>query len=148
LGDGRLNATLDPIPQFISFRLDRSLLRPVDAMDGGTGTVQYRRALGPTVFSTAWSWVDHLVLPSGTSVGPMAKLEFGEVYYVIGGEGSVTLGSETASIHAGDVVPVQLNEERSLKNTGSEPLEFLIIGVAKDLNAKDVLMATPPRRMR
>ena len=46
LGDSHVNATIDPVPQFISFRLDRSLLRPVNAMDGGTGTVQYRRALG------------------------------------------------------------------------------------------------------
>lgn len=148
LGDPHVNATLDPIPQFISFRLDRSLLRPVEAMDGGTGTVQYRRALGPTVFSTTWSWVDHLLLPPGTSVGPMAKADFGEVYYVVNGEGSVTLGAETASIHSGDVFPVQLNEARTIKNTGSEPLELLIIGVAKDMNAKDALMATPPRRRR
>ncbi len=146
LGDGHENATLDPIPQFISFRLDRSLLRPVEGMDGGTGTVQYRRALGPTVFTTAWSWVDNLLLPPGTSVGPAAKPDFGEVYYVVGGEGSVTLGSETASIHTGDVFPVDLNVSRAIRNTGSEPLEFLIIGVAKDLNVKDALMATPPMR--
>src|SRR5579871_4837822 len=48
---------LDPIPQFISMRFDRTLLRPVNAMDGGKGAVQYRRALDPTVFSTPWSWV-------------------------------------------------------------------------------------------
>jgi mannose-6-phosphate isomerase-like protein (cupin superfamily) len=148
LGDSRVGAPIDPIPQFVSFRLDRSLLRPVNAMDGGSGTVQYRRALGPTVFSTTWSYVDHLVLPTGSSVGSIAKPDFGEVYYVISGEGSVTLGSETASIHSGDVVPVQLNEVRAIQNTGGGPLEFLIIGVAKDMNAKDVLMATPPRRGR
>jgi len=148
LGDPRQNVPLDPIPQFVSFRLDRSLLRPVIAMDGGSGTVQYRRALGPTVFSTTWSYVDHLVLPPGSSVGSIAKPDFGEVYYVIAGDGSVTLGSESASIHTGDVVPVQLNEARSIQNTGSGQLELLVIGVAKDMNAKDVLMATPPRRGR
>jgi mannose-6-phosphate isomerase-like protein (cupin superfamily) len=148
LGDSRVGAPIDPIPQFVSFRLDRSLLRPVNAMDGGSGTVQYRRALGPTVFSTTWSYVDHLVLSAGSSVGSAAKPDFGEVYYVINGDGSLTLGAETASIHSGDVVPVQLNEARTIQNTGSGPLEFLVIGVAKDMNAKDVLMATPPRRGR
>ena len=37
LGDGRVGAPLDPIPTFITMHLDRSLLKPVDHMDGGTG---------------------------------------------------------------------------------------------------------------
>lgn len=32
--------------------LDRALLRPAANLDGGTGTVQYRRALDPGVFFT------------------------------------------------------------------------------------------------
>jgi mannose-6-phosphate isomerase-like protein (cupin superfamily) len=66
-----------------------------------------------------------------------------EVYYVMGGNGTVTIGSETASIHTGDVVPVRLNETQSFSNSGSEPLEFMIVGVAKDLAAKDALMYAP-----
>src|SRR5690349_23518065 len=50
LNDGRVDAPLDTIPVFMSMRLDRSLLRPINAMSGGTGTVQYRRALVPSVF--------------------------------------------------------------------------------------------------
>jgi len=148
LGDAHINATIDPVPQFINFRLDRGLLKPVNGMDGGTGTVQYRRALDPSVFSTTWSYVDHLVLPPGSSVGSKAKPDFAEVYYTMSGNGDVTLGTETSTIHAGDVMPVQLNETREIKNSGSEPLEFLVIGVAKDMNSKETLMATPPRRPR
>jgi mannose-6-phosphate isomerase-like protein (cupin superfamily) len=147
LGDPHQNATLDPIPQFVSFHLDRSLLKPVDSMDGGKGTVQYRRALQPTVFFTAWSYIDHLVVPPGSSVGPSAKSDMAEVYYVISGDGTVKLGSETAQIHAGDVIPVKLNESRSII-AGNAPLEFLIVGVAKDMATKDALMAIPPRVTR
>ena len=51
LNDGRVGATIEPVPQFMTMHLDRALLKPVEAMNGGKGTVQYRRALDPTVFS-------------------------------------------------------------------------------------------------
>jgi mannose-6-phosphate isomerase-like protein (cupin superfamily) len=145
LGDSLQHQTLDPVPQFVSFRLDKSLLKPVNGMWGGQGTVQYRRALQPTVFFTAWSYIDHLLLPPGSSVGPHTDADMAEVYYIISGDGTVTLASEKAGIHPGDVVPVRLNEARSFANTGKSPLEFLIVGIAKDLQTKDTLMAHPPK---
>ena len=48
LGDPRLDVQLDPIPVFMSMRLDRDLLRPLPELHGGKGAVTYRRALGPS----------------------------------------------------------------------------------------------------
>ncbi len=68
-----------------------------------------------------------------------------EIYYVLAGDGSVTIGPETAQIHTGDAVPVRVNETLSFSNSGSGPLEFMIFGIASDMAAKRALMETARR---
>jgi len=132
LGDARVDVQLDPIPVFMTMRLDPALLRSVDGMSGGKGSVQYRRALDTSVFTGPWAYVDHMVLPPGASLGPHLHREVAEFYYVMNGEGAATVATETAPVHAGDAVPVQLNDVHSFENTGGQPLEFLIVGVSRD----------------
>lgn len=147
LGDPRVGVPLDPIPVFMVMHLDRSLLKPVEHMDGGQGTVEYRRALDPSVFSTPWSYVDHVVLPPGASIGPHLHHELAEFYYVMAGQGSVTVRnrgeSETASIQTGDAIPLRLGEIHSFANTGTAPLEFLVVGISRDTSHKIDVIDVP-----
>jgi quercetin dioxygenase-like cupin family protein len=80
-------------------------------------------------------------------VGSRALPALGEVYYVMAGEGTVQIGGETAPIKTGDAVPVDVNQPRAFAQSGAEPLEFLIIGVSKDLDSKIAMMnARSPAR--
>ena len=63
--DPRVDVALDRIPVFMTMSLDRALLKPVTAMFGGKGAVQYRRAIPPSLFAGPWAFTDHLLIPPG-----------------------------------------------------------------------------------
>ena len=131
LGDGRVGVPLDAKPVFITMHLDRKLLRAVQGMNGGSEAVHYRRTLTHDVFYTNWAYVDHAVLPPGSSIGRHRHEGVEEFYYVMSGEGTARVGGETAPIRKGDAVPILLTDVHSFENTGSQDLEFMVVAVSR-----------------
>jgi mannose-6-phosphate isomerase-like protein (cupin superfamily) len=138
----------DTIPQFMTMRLDKPSLQPVENYHAGEGQVRYRRALEPSVFSTNWSYVDHLLIPPGSSEGVHRHPGIEEVYYVLHGEGQAQVNGERAPIDQGDAVPVLLNEAHAFKNDSSQDLELMIVGIATQKGALETIIGAEPRRIR
>jgi mannose-6-phosphate isomerase-like protein (cupin superfamily) len=155
LGDTRVGAALDPIPTFMTMRLDTSLLRAAGARGRGAATpppdpkaILSRRVLTPAVFSTTWSYVDHVLVPPGATTPELPHDGVGEAYYVLGGEGTISVKgatSETARVRAGDAIPIRPGESTQFTNGGSMPLELFVMGVARDMAAKTQLLTGAPR---
>jgi mannose-6-phosphate isomerase-like protein (cupin superfamily) len=139
---------LDRFPQFVYVRLDRARLQPIEKMDGGTGAVMYRRLLGPGSFSTLFAYSDHFLVPPGAGMGPVARPDVSEIYYVLAGAGAVTVDGETAPIKAGDVIPVNFGQTRAFTQSGAEPLELFVNAVARTQPVKAALRTpyAPVRR--
>ncbi len=137
--DDRKGVTLDSKPAFIhTSQLTKELLRPVAGMNGGKDTVFYRRALGPGAFASNWAFVEHLLIPAGSSVGRHFHQGVDEVYFVIRGKGNVHVNDEWAGIAYGDAVPVRAGEIHSLESTTADPLELIVYGVALEKGKLDV----------
>jgi mannose-6-phosphate isomerase-like protein (cupin superfamily) len=142
LNDSRVGAPLDPIPVFVTAALNRELARPAADAPG----VRSRRLYQPQVFTTPWTYVDHVIVDAGAAAPARAHDTVAEAYYVIAGDGSVRVGAETAPIKAGDAIPIRLGETSAL-TAGAQPLELLVIGIAKDVDAKTAyILANAPRR--
>jgi len=144
LGDNRVGVPKDAIPQFINFRIDPALMVAAPPSLNATGSVTFRRLLGPNVFYTVWSYFDHISIPAGGRIAPAPDPNMSTAFYVYKGAGSVTVNGETVAISAGNAIPVDLGQTYSFSQSGSQPLELLAIGVAKDMEAKKVYQQLPP----
>ena len=139
LGDDRSNVKqLTDVPTFInSGKLTREALRPVENMNGGKETVQYRRTLGPGAFASNWAFVDHLLIPVGASVGRHYHQGVDEIYFVINGKGKIRVNDEVSELAYGYSVPVKAGEIHSIESSDTEPLEIIIYGIAHEKGKLD-----------
>jgi mannose-6-phosphate isomerase-like protein (cupin superfamily) len=147
LGDDRsTGVTLDRVPTFMTVSLDPAVTRASGARGRGAAAtgpppaVISRRGFGPSVFASTWAYVDHVIVAPGGQTPALAHAAIGEAYYVLAGQGTVTVGEETSAVKKWDAVPVRLGETSQFTNTGSEPLELLVYGVAKDMESKTAMM--------
>lgn len=67
------------------------------------------------------------VLPAGKSVSRHYHLETEEVYYILHGEGRMTVGSEVKEVSAGDAIFIPRGSTHTLENTGQTQMTILLV---------------------
>ncbi len=67
------------------------------------------------------------VLPPGGEVGRHHHLETEEIYYILSGQGQMTVGTEARGVAAGDAVFIPCGCAHTLANTGAEPMTILLV---------------------
>ena len=67
------------------------------------------------------------MLPPGCAVTPHHHRKLEEIYYVVSGQGEMTVGATSRKVGPGDAVYVPRESRHTLKNTGSEPIKLLLV---------------------
>jgi len=67
------------------------------------------------------------VLPVGAKIAPHHHLLTEEIYYILRGTGSMTVGSDIRRVSVGDAVFIPRGHVHTLENTGSEPMTIMLV---------------------
>ena len=132
LKDDLVNTRLDPQPQFALEWIDRKLLKPMMNVHKGKGTLLFRRIWSHETFKSNWGFIDHVVVPGGSSIGYHRHDLHEECYLILAGRGRVTVDGETAEVGPGDAIPCLLHQSHGIYNHTDQDLELLNIAVSRE----------------
>lgn len=123
--DTRVGAALEsPVPFAVGY-LDDRLIQWVEKAHDGKGKLGFRRIYSHDSFLTNWGFIDHCVLPPGTSIGYHRHDTIEECYMVIKGKGRATMDGKTFDAQAGDFLLNRLHGEHGIYNNSQEDLVLI-----------------------
>ena len=67
------------------------------------------------------------VLPPGCAVTPHHHRQLEEVYYILEGQGVMSVGDSEQEVGAGDAIYIPSDHRHTLKNTGTEVMKILLV---------------------
>ena len=124
-------------PPFPWTVFDKRLNHPVPSFYNGKGQMYTRVVLPTECFRTKWGFVNHYVIPPGSSVGYHRHEIMEEVYYVLSGRGRMTVDDATFDVKAGDAASVVLNGAHGFYNNSGEDAEIMSVAVALEKGKYD-----------
>jgi len=106
------------------------LVKPDDVVEekgegyhGGSGSFS-RRTLFQNIEGSEFKYVRDIIIPVGSIIGTHEHLDDEEVFYIISGNGTITVDGETRKIGPGSVVLTLPGSSHRIENNGETELRF------------------------
>jgi len=96
-------------------------------MRGGEGSVKLEHLLNADELNNKGRLFARITIEPGCSVGHHVHDGEMESYYIVSGEAEYDDNGETVKLSAGDTTHTPSGEGHGIKNSGTEPLEFIAL---------------------
>ena len=95
---------------------------------GGNGDTEVRDIVpGEAKLNGKGRLFAHMILEPGHSIGEHVHTGESEIFYFLSGTGEYNDNGTVVAVHAGDTAVCSDGQKHSLKNTGSEPLDYIAL---------------------
>ena len=95
----------------------------------GEGLIEVSRPFTRPDFKGPWHFVDYAVLPPGTSIGLHTHGNNEELYFILEGEGAMTVNEEQRRVVKGDLILNPPGGTHGLENRSNKNLSILVLEV-------------------
>ncbi len=104
---------------------------PLPNCHDGDGSLDWTTVLdGSDIQGRRLQFIHDNILAPGTSIGVHRHEHDEEYYYILSGEGTMTLDDQQFPVTAGDITAVFPGGSHGLENTSQLDLRILVIGLA------------------
>ncbi len=97
----------------------------------GNGLVEVYRAMTSSDFVCPWNFVAYAVLPPSATIGLHRHEDEEELFFVLEGEGLVTIDEEQQRVVKGDLILTPLGGTHGMINNSSQNMALLVIEVRR-----------------
>jgi mannose-6-phosphate isomerase-like protein (cupin superfamily) len=95
----------------------------------GEGIIGFCRLFTEEDFDGPWHFVDFAVVPPGSSIGIHQHGNNEELYFVLSGEGKMSVNGEEYAIRSGDLILNKVGWSHGLRNESGEDISILVVEV-------------------
>ena len=105
---------------------------------GGKGDVVAREMFSRHEVGSGFQFFQDTTVPVGGSIGLHRHLQNAEVYYMLEGEGDMTIDGEVFAMRPGDISVVESGQTHKLVNTGSIPIRIIVAEAGEAIEAENI----------